>query len=204
MMPSPNNTVYLRYWFKYGKNYQYHPTISKQIYFYGNDIYATGKRVPRFLIGVHPSSGIGPRVTTFWGGALGQHCGGGSSYCYANVGSEIVIEKGVWYKIDVAANFGTPGNANGWYKLWVNNVLKHNYTNVKMLTPSDTAMSETSLTPVWGGQADITVPTSGMDEWYDDLIISSEPITGIEYQLPNPEPNPEQKIPSPPSTLNVK
>jgi hypothetical protein len=100
------------------------------------------------------------------------------------------------------ANFGTPGKKDAAFKIWINNILTHDYpagSGVGMLTNTDSSMNHTSLTPVWGGVANIYVPQGGMDQWYDDLILSTEPITG--GILPE---MPAEKQPNPPIIQDVR
>ncbi len=48
-----------------------------------------------------------------------------------------------------------------------------------MLASYATHIAEASLTPVWGGNSGIYVPQGGMDHYFDNLIVSSEPLSGI-------------------------
>lgn len=180
---------YFRYWFKYGPSYQFHPVVDKQWYTFVNGAQSD---MPSIDVVARKKADGNVYLTSISAGAFGL------SYRYANAGTPIFIQRNTWYKVDGVYNVGTPGASDGWYKLWLNDVLQHDYKGIPMLRAGDTGISAVGIIPVWGGVANIVAP-AGMDQWYDDLIVSSEPISGAKDQLLYLE----QKVPNPPVYIKI-
>ena len=207
-IPSGTNAMYWEFYIKFGSNYQFHPTVSKFTYSYGDDLKGSNYRVPRFMTGANRFNGDATRgrLLAFWGGAIANS----PNYVYTNVGTDTPLVRGQWYKITVWADFGTPGNYDGSFKMWLDGVLKLSYTGKRMMSSNDSRMSEFSLTPVWGGNNDINSPAGGMDFWVDKLTVSSEAISGSTGSTgstgsgtPTQDPATGTKSPNPPATITI-
>lgn len=164
-IPVGTTQMYVQWKFKYATSWMLHPDYDKQLYF--KDVNST----PVFTVGIRdPSSYPYPVITK------GSNSTTGDGYRYPNItGTEIVF--GQWYTADLWIKFGTPGAANGEFKLWVNGVLQSSYTGVKTLGSGSVRTKYFSLTPVWGGNQTLVAPRD-MYKYFDDVIWSNEPISG--------------------------
>ncbi len=178
-LPSTSSKLYYRYWFRIGSNFNSATgALTKHLYFDSNVI--------------HGSLFPGHRISGTWGGNIYMVAQGGativdtgppsySNYKPQNVdtSSFVYLSTNTWYKVDGELYSGTPGNLDGWYKIWINDKLTHSYTGFNFLSSGDSAgWTKTELTPVWGASTSITSPAGGMDLYFDALTISNEPIGG--------------------------
>ncbi len=91
-----------------------------------------------------------------------------------NVGAPQPVIQGQWVKLKVYVRMNTPGVSNGILRLWVDDVLKVEYTAVNLRQNTDYGFGKLNLSS-WATDA------SGSDgaEWYDDWVMAgSDPDSG--------------------------
>jgi hypothetical protein len=191
-LPTGTREIYFQYYIKFGNNWQWHPTIDKHFYIYGYHP-TDGSKVAGAVESRRRSTGK-TEIQYASASIFGQ------GYRYTNVLPAIDIKKGVWYKITGWIHAGTPGGYNGKVKVWVNDTLQLDYTNVPVLADYATHIATASLTPVWGGYVDgLSVPAGGMDLYMDKWMVSSSPISSLQ----DAGSSMETKIPNSPTIMNI-
>ena len=178
----PLTEFYIQYYIKFSSNWQWHPVNQKLIYMYT------------------PSRSI--HITTYaMSGKPGAHLIGiltNTRNLYSN-DTNFYFKPGRWYKIYQHYKLNTRDIANGEIQMWVDDVLLVNVHNALILTSSlpaeDTGLKTFDIAPVWGGVADVY---KNHDDymWFDHLIISSNPINGVDVTDPG-------KIPNTPTYLKI-
>ena len=119
---------------------------------------------------------------------------------YYNNKKYIRIDTNSWYKINYYVKLNTSGVSNGIIRIWVNDTLVSEYTDMNMRggTLGASNFYKTSLMPIWGG---LYQTKSGADFFYmDRWIVSATPAGGSGGGLPSDslfaqkEPNPPKKL----------
>ncbi|MBE0671052.1 MAG: hypothetical protein IH588_10725 [Anaerolineales bacterium] len=194
-LPNGTRNFYFQYYFKYGSNWKTHPTLNKHVYFMTDSANHVGG---------------------FWGTRTSASRGGGEQFVYApasvfglgfqpvNVGTPIALQHNNWYKISGWVDAGDPGMRNARVKLWVNDVLQIDYSGLPLLASDATGINVMEMTPVWGGNQDITVPATGMDIYFDKWIVSSEPISELTSGDAGGGVAGDVKYPNVPSSIKVE
>ncbi len=190
-LPSGTNEIYFHYYIKFGSNWLFHPTLDKHFYIYG--YHPTSGRAVAGFIGSRARS-TGKTELVYASASIF-----GEGFRYVNIGTAIDIKKDTWYKVDGWIKAGTPGGRNGQIKLWLNDTLQLSYAGVPILADYANYLAEASLTPVWGGNNGIIAPPGGMDRYWDNLIVSSNPISGATGTV-----TVEDKSPNAPNILSVQ
>jgi hypothetical protein len=72
--------------------------------------------------------------------------------------ADATIVRGERHDIEQLIYVGTPGNSDGWYKVWNNGVLILDYRNVPIVGPGEPrAFRGINFDPIWGGTGDTVV-----------------------------------------------
>jgi len=102
-----------------------------------------------------------------------------------NVGTPATVNFDTWDKLKLYVRLNTPGNSDGIVKLWVNDVLKADYTDLNLRQNTLFGVNKLILSTYTSHQ-------SGSDgvQWFDDWTMATEDI----------EPTP---IPQPPTSLRI-
>jgi hypothetical protein len=155
---------YIEYYIKLSSNWEWHPVIQKLVYIYT------------------PSHNT--HITTYaMNGYPGAHLIGvltNTRNLYAN-DPNFYFKPGRWYKIDQYYKMNDRDVGNGIIKMWVDDVLLVDVSDVVILTSSmpaeDTGLSDFDVSPVWGGIADVN---KSHDDylWFDHFTISTDSING--------------------------
>jgi len=106
-----------------------------------------------------------------FGGAIAGH--------NQNVGTPVSLRRGQWDRVRLYIRPNTPGQSNGIIRMWVNGVLKAEYTNSRMR--GDTSFNPNKL--ILSNYAPAT-QTSGSQYWDDFYLGETEP--GAQLAPPNP------------------
>jgi hypothetical protein len=168
--------VYVQYYFKYDTNWVYNATMDKQFYFFTPSVYAP----ILFVIRKRSDGLIWP--TLYEGGNISGNPGYVNlSYQNVNTNNMKFYSPGTWMKVYIEADAGTSHNNDGYVKIWIDDVQTHYVTNIPILySVSDTGFSYCHLSPVWGGDANSRLPNGqSMSQYFDRLIVSSDPISNI-------------------------
>jgi len=78
-------------------------------------------------------------------------------------------DKWVSYEVEIKVN--TPGNTDGLYRLWINDKLMIERTNVDLRGNTSDKINEVMLDTYWNGGA-----TANLDRYYDNFVISTQKI----------------------------
>lgn len=185
--------LYWQYYFKYSSNYEYNHTVDKHIYVETSTVHGA------IMTGVRKRSDGIVYPVVFHGGALSQpYRFQSTSGNLAPPTSTKTISYNTWYKLSAYVYMGTSGKSDGVFKIWLNDTLIMHFTGIPLLMGGDTGANGFELTPVWGGSDTQYSPSGGMDLYFDELIISTEPIAGTSGGFS------EGKIPNSPSILSVQ
>jgi len=110
---------------------------------------------------------------------------------WQNVGSAVSIIPGQWNKFKFRLKLNDLGQSNGVFQLWVNDVLKCNYSNINYRGTYSTYGWNHLMMSMHAN------PSHPQVQWIsrDNILISSGVV------IPNP--NPDQSAPSPPTGLRI-
>jgi len=189
----PVTEFYMRYYFKYSENWQWHPISDKITYIktYPSMSVAGGGSETVLIFQNGPSGTLGGQLSVHITGGNW----GGTRVIYGS--PEFRPQRNRWYKITYYQKIDSPkGSSNGILKVWVDDVLYINRNDVSYLAASktDTSFYAFDYAPVWGGVANITKLHDDY-LWIDGTIISTDPPGGI---------LPENKIPRSPNMLKIE
>ncbi len=99
-----------------------------------------------------------------------------------NVGTAQPVVQGQWVKLKVYARMNTPGASDGIIRMWVDDVLKAEYTSLDLRQSTDNGFGKLNLSS-WATDAS----GSNGAEWYDDWVMAeSDPDSAV----PPPDGNP--------------
>jgi hypothetical protein len=101
-----------------------------------------------------------------------------------NVGSPVNVRFGQWDKIKVYVRLNTPNVSNGVIRMWVNDVLKLEYTSVNIRGGTAFGINKFNLSTY----ATPSSPTNGV-QWHDDIILSPTDPDGGTTTPPAPPTN---------------
>jgi len=178
-MPNGAQEMWLQYYWKYSPGFQYHGVGTKQIYFKPNNI-------------------IGAAISSDGHFGMAPQGGSGASINHwPNVNTSTwYFSTGVWHKYKARFKWNSPGQSNGIYQLWIDDILVSNYLNV-IYGDYGEGLTEGGLgfVVIWGGAGGVI---SGTHYFYVSgvYIGSTDPDGG---GLP-----PLGKAPFPPSRLSIQ
>jgi hypothetical protein len=179
---SQNEEIYVQYYFKYSSGYQFHGVDNKQTYYW----IGSGS-VGNFYLSVNGSRKINMITQTY---ATNRHL--------PNTTYNPTIESGVWYKITARFKMNTPGALDGICQVWINDqlVINKNTIGYRSSAQAGIGFREMTITPVYGGSSGL-VKTQTDYQWYDQVVISTEPLAS------SPIPMNTNSNPNPPEILNI-
>ena len=176
--------VYGQMYVYFPSGYQFHTTANKLTYVYldsknytdnpGNFYVAVWGSARYMAIHLQPSSSGVP---------------GGNRVLYENQGHPSAIQTGSWFKISWYMRLNDSGSANGVARLWVNDVLQLEYTDVELRGGSYGSRNFwlSTLLPIWGGyNADNPTKDRSDSFFYDRAILSTTPFGGGSVSIPAP------------------
>jgi hypothetical protein len=105
-----------------------------------------------------------------------------------NIGSPVSVRVGQWDKLKMYVRLNTPNQSNGIVRMWVNDTLKLEYTNVNIRAGSNYGINKMILTTY----ATQTSPANGV-QWHDDVTLS----------LTDPDASGGGQTPAAPSNLRI-
>jgi hypothetical protein len=186
-LPSGKKHVFLRWWelreragdFSGAKDYDW--SAEKTVRFRSASIGSTGVD---YCLGWEADSG--QRGTSGTDGPGDFVIFGNSS---ASNGSELVrvrpkgISRGEWNMYEVEINLGTVGQANGATRIWVNDVLVGEKTNVVMLPSNDASIEE-----IWigGWYSGLSPSPSPARRYIDDVVVADQHVGGAKPRPKSP------------------
>lgn len=160
---------YFGHWVKWSSNWLWHPNGSKIDYFVsvaGPDGF--GSNVMVFVWGNQTMtggcrSGIGMHVQRIWGGG---------TYSLPQTGS-VSLCPGTWYWVESHVRANTPGQADGTFEFWINDVPISSVSNMAMVGPTQSgAWQHAQHSPEYGGGPFGPMPNE-QDMWVDHTVIST-------------------------------
>jgi len=93
---------------------------------------------------------------------------------HQNVGTPIIRETNRWYKIELIADAGTPGNSDGSIKLYIDDELKCDYENINLLPLTNYANDPLFN---WFILTNYALSTDiNRTSWYDDIVLATDRI----------------------------
>ena len=81
------------------------------------------------------------------------------------------MTRGVWHRVEFLLVANTPGLANGEAHVWLNGVKIMQHNNISYLAPGESAFDKASITSIWGGGTNVSVPYD-MFTWWDHAYVS--------------------------------
>ena len=167
-----SDEIYMQVYVYFPTGYQFHTVGNKIAYSYINP--ASGGYHGNYIFGIFGSDRqvviqTQPSSTSKLYGALNK--------VYYNNRTYTRIDTGQWYKLSHYFKLNTSGVSNGIIRIWVNDVLAAEYTDVNMRGGDEGSDNwyATSLQPIWGGM--YQTKTVG-DYFYMDRWITSTTALG--------------------------
>lgn len=163
VFPSSTKEIWMQYYFKYSSNYDFHQVGDKHIYFWNTDGSMNLANINGSMWGLHRLFLLGDTLYD------------------PNTGNSAYYELNVWNKVVVHLKLNSIGSDV--MQLWLNDKIIMDYSNATIDTRSAyraAGFGKAAIDPVWGGQVNPPVNKSVTDyQWYDYVIISTDPIGGI-------------------------
>lgn len=187
-----SDDTYAQVYVYFPADYQFHTTANKIAYSYLSE--SGGGNPGNLFMGVFGSD---RQVVIQTQPVSESKSYGAINKVYYNNRGYVKINTGTWYKLTYYVKLNTSGMSNGIIRIWVNDTLVSDYTDMNMRGGIYGARNfyATSLMPIWGG---LYQTKSSADYFYmDRFIVSSTPISGVLKEAINKEPNP-------PNTINIK
>lgn len=180
--------VYRQLYVYFPAGYEFHPVANKLAYDYLKPV--NDQNAGNFFIAVRDDMRVSielqPEAPIYTNRVL-----------YPNV-KNVYLQTNTWYKITWYVKLNTSGSSNGIAKVWVNDVLTAQYTDIQLRagTFGSSPFYHATILPIWGGIENIY--KDGADYFYvDRAIVSTEPISGTSGGGTVPatkEPNPPANI----------
>lgn len=106
---------------------------------------------------------------------------------FQNQGAALSPRPGQWDKLKLHVRLNTPGQANGVVQLWINDVLKVDYSNVNIRQNSTYGMNKLNLSSY---STNSSSPDGGTGvQWFDSFTLSTTDPDGSSVLRPNPPTN---------------
>jgi hypothetical protein len=155
--------LYVQFYLRLSSNWQWHSIIQKVFYFRVGNMDTTNHF---FALNYYSDGNIGFTSQQLSNGELNQDL-------YTDT-TTITNSLGTWHKINLHIKMNTPGEYDGIGRVWVDDVLVHDVSDYMWLTSGDFGgINDLSITPVFGGGADVVVETMYLD--FDDFILQTIP-----------------------------
>ncbi len=181
--PSSVTEVWMQYYFKYSSGFVFHDVATKQIYYYTTGFGSTNNSNFMLALNSEKRLNITPQGSDF------------ANYPpNINTTTGYTDVTGTWHKVKTYFKFNTGSNWDGKYKIWVDDVLVSDYSNV-MFDSRYLGWGGMGVRPIWGGMSSQEVPATQymyVDRFY---LGSTDPGGG---------PVPAGKSPMPPTTLKIE
>ena len=85
-----------------------------------------------------------------------------------NIGQPVPVRLGQWDKLKLYVRLNTPNQSDGIARLWINDVLKLEYTNLNIRAGTSYGINKF----IMGSLATQVSPSDGV-QWYDQVTVSS-------------------------------
>lgn len=144
---SSKDELWVQYWFKYSGGFNYHDIANKQVYFYTTGFGVTTNSNLMLALNSERQMNITPQGSDFANYPPNIN----TSTWYTDV-------PGSWHKVKAYFRFNTGANWDGLYKLWIDDVLVSDYSNVAYDRRSEVTHSWEGfgIRPIWGGMSSET------------------------------------------------
>ena len=174
MIPPQSGPIYMRWFVKFGPGYQFLDwTDQKNNYFRA---LVNGNQTWRMMLGIRAKSsserGLGEWVVDAMGhdprwyfNATGDSPGGAAPR---------YVAPGTWYCIEYAIRPNTPGQSDGWVKVWLNDQVYMSHLNQNLKSTGDPITQAPWFSHYYGGNPPGTHPD--IDLWYDNVVVAKERI----------------------------
>ena len=168
--------VWLRFWSKFESGYSW-PNRSQKMAIINLTDGQTLTRHYQVYIYVRPNGDYAVDHSDldnwqFWG-------------LFQNVGSPVQVRWNQWDKVKLYVRLNTPNAANGIVRLWINDVLKVEHTNVDIRAGSNYGLNKLNLS----SYATQSSPTNGVQWWDNFMLSSTDPDGGTTLTAPDPPTN---------------
>jgi len=160
---SSQNDIYFQYWFKHSSTWDWHDVVNKHVYVWGGG--------ENFYLGVGWGNG---------GFKASLQGSGGSMDIYNS--TPWSASRNTWYKVTGYAKVNTGDAYDGVIKIWIDDVLMINRSNVRFWY-GGTNFTRFTFTPVWGGNDGSTVSDTQY-LYFDAVKIQTNPIGEESDQTP--------------------
>lgn len=177
----PYNELYTSFWIKFAHDFDF----------------VRGGKIPGLAGGSANTGGNVPDGTDGWSARMMWHSGGsmvqyvyhpdqpgkwGQSFAW-NLGGQRYFKRGAWHRVITYVKINTPGNHDGIIRSWFDGELALDKRNLRFRDTNAFAIDLFYFSTFFGGSGSSYAPSSDQYAYYDDFIISTDPI-GIHSPLP--------------------
>jgi hypothetical protein len=164
----PKREIYVAYWARISKPWQYHRSTVNKLFFVGTN--ANPRLGNEVVITLKGSSEANAQVVVGVQTPANHGVGTRNGYYQPNM-SQPGFMLGVWHLIEVRAVQNTSGLPNGKLTWWVDGEMVGHHTNVLFNRSGDAFFDGIILDPNWGGQKS---PPKAQRDWIrvDHLLVT--------------------------------
>ena len=171
--------IFYRWYHKFGPGYSSFPPKMARIGYRNRSNWQTVFMVHSWISGSNPNLDV-----------VANNSSQGPWLPIARSGFDLNLVENQWVSYEVEVKLNTPGEADGHYRLWINNSLAVERTNVDLRGNTTDKINEVMLDTYWNQGA-----PAALERYYDNFVISTQKIGPIASPLSSP--------PMPPSDLSV-
>ncbi len=161
-LPAGLTEIYIGHWVKWSSPFDWNPVGTKIDYMTMRDIVGPGLGRDNFLTMIQNNGTTFTFTQQLW-----QAPGTQNRY---NNRSNVNIQKGQWYWLEIHARLNAVGSSNGFLEIWLDDVLIMQHSDVTYRT-TNTTIGNFQHSPEWGGGGGTINQAQYI--WFDHTVLST-------------------------------